>query len=87
MKDKIQNMQGIPDGLSDRYLVHYDSIGYDESGILNSLEVVTNQCTTDIITIYPLSGADIYEEEEIRKPKELKRESQIDKFNRRYGNK
>ena len=87
MKDKIQNMQGIPDGLSDRYLVHYDNIGYDESGILNSLEVVTNQGTTDIITIYPLSGADIYEEEEIRKPKELKRESQIDKFNRRYGNK
>ena len=87
MKDKIQNMEGIPAGLSDRYIVHYDRVGYDESGLLNSLEVITNFDTKDIITIYPLSGTDAYEDEEVIKPKELKRESQIDKFNRRYGKK
>ena len=86
MKEKIKTIDGVPDGLSDKYFVHYDSIGYDDTGVLNTIEVVTNMNTDNIITIYPLSGTDIYEDEEI-KPKELKKESQIDKFYKRYGKK
>ena len=86
MKEKIKDMDPIPSDFSDKYLVHYDNVGYDETGILNTLEVVTNMNSNEIITIYPLSGTDIYEAEDIKK-KEIKKESQIDKFYKRYGKK
>ena len=70
-----------------KYTIHYDSVGYDDNGILNTIQVITNPGASDIITLYPLSGADVYEDEEVRKPKEIKRMSQVDKFYKRYGNK
>lgn len=88
VKAKIQNIDNpISDSMHDRYTIHYNSVGYDDKGILNTIQVITNPGTSDIITLYPLSGADVYEDEEVRKPKEIKRMSQVDKFYKRYGNK
>jgi len=83
--DKYEPLKG---DIFDKYFVPYSSVGFDQNGYCDTLIVIANPDDLNIITMYPLYGGDSYMEEETKAPKkEVKRLSQIDKFNQRYGNK
>lgn len=72
------------DSIFDKYILPYSLVGFDEVGSCNTLVLVTMPESTDILTFYPMSGCEVYDEEEV-KEKEIKRLSQTDKFYNRYG--
>ena len=83
---KKENIIEISTGI--KYLINYPNIGYSGNTKLDYLIVVTEVHNDNIITMYPCNqyGFDKIEEEiEQPKQKEIKRISQIDKFNKRYG--
>ena len=84
-KEKI-----IYDSMFDKYIVKYPNIGTNKNNEnIHQLCILTLPDTNDIITMYPCDGTEsIYnleELEETTKPK-VKRLSQIEKFNKKYGN-
>jgi len=71
-----------------RYLIYYPNIGYAKDKKLDHLIVVTELHNDNIITMYPCDQYGIEKiehEEEKPKQKEIKRVSQIEKFNKRYN--
>jgi tetratricopeptide (TPR) repeat protein len=86
IKFKISNMLPIKSSLTDKYIIEYDYIvGSINNVETNALEVVTYSNTKDIITMYPIYPIKNKKNEEDMKVKQIKRESQIDKFNRKYN--
>lgn len=89
-KEKIKNL--TPNfTLVDKYYVRYDKpIGTLDGVETNILAVVTNINTKDIIAMYPtidIKGYNRFELTKEEKPqKQMKKESAIEKFYRRYGN-
>lgn len=93
IKIRIYDMTPDLSTLVDKYIIEYDYIIGSINNIeTNTLKVVTFSNTKNILTMYPIikgSKKDIinktstYEEKD--KVKQIKRESQIDKFNRKYG--
>ena len=76
----------------DVYLLKYENAGYYKDKTYNYIKVVTLPNTKEIITIYPSDKESIYidSEQEIKveenvKIKQIVRESQIDKFNKKYS--
>lgn len=70
----------------DKYILKYDNIGYFDNKVINQLEIIVVPKTKNIITMYPcknILNTDI--EEDIKPKKEVKRLSQIEKFNLKYG--
>lgn len=85
----------ISNNLFDKYIIKYDGIGYHHktNKELDYLEVVCLYNSKKIITMYPTfdnnpfnkyNVSDEEKEDNVLK-KEIKRESQIDKFKRKYG--
>lgn len=91
LRQKLPNeYKYIKSGFTESYIVKYDANGYCDNRLVNFIEVITLQDSSEIITMYP------YENKEKRKyiditPKReentftRKRMSQIDKFNQRYS--
>lgn len=77
--------------ISDVYLIEFNYIVGNANGKdTNIVEVTTLPNTKNILSMYPTGknfpiSIKAYKEKEKPKINELKRESQIDKFNRRYG--
>lgn len=94
IKNKIKDMNTNVFTVVDKYIINYDyPIGISNGKAVNNVEVVTFINTKDIITIFPIESInndieflDESNEEEYyySSPKVKKRESQIDKFKRRY---
>lgn len=75
-------------GIVMKYKIFYKNIGYIDETPLDYLIVVTNLGTKDIITMYPSDEFGFEEnrvQEEPVKQKEIKRISQIEKFNKKYN--
>lgn len=70
----------------DTYAIDIYGIGMGSIGNINQLRVITLPDTKNIITMYPYNGSEKIniEDEEEQKPK-VKRLSQIERFNKRYG--
>lgn len=93
IKSKLTADKLTINSLMDSYLIEYPSIGYRQDEKLNDLRVICLPNTKDIITMYPDSRVkkttESIEEEQIEQEtsskKKVKKLSQIDKFNRRYG--
>lgn len=96
-KYRIYNMSPIKSTLVDRYIIECEYVVGSINNIeTNVVEVVTFSNTKNILTIYPIireTEKDITKENitceqkdnEKDKVKQIKRVSQIDKFNRKYG--
>lgn len=77
------------------YIFKYDNNGRYCTRVNDYIRVITIQDTNDILTMYPSENKgdlpyidlDIEKEEEITELPKVKRMSQIDKFNQRYGKK
>ena len=90
---KLCIANAVPDTYFDKHVIYYKDIGMsipnkdeDSSEVINQLEVITLPCTKDILTMYPRKGTDAFLDE-TDKPEQgqVKRLSQIDKFNKKYG--
>jgi len=73
-----------------KYSIYFPNVGYIDDTQLDYLIVVTELHNRNILTMYPCNKYGIEEleiEEHIEKPKqkEIKRISQIDKFNKKYS--
>lgn len=79
------------DSIFDKYIVKYQNIGFNKDGeSIHQLLILTMPNTDNIITMYPCDGTEsifnLEELEEREKPK-VKRLSQLEKFNKKYGKK
>ncbi len=70
-----------------KHKIYYKNIGIFDGEPLDYLLVVTPLYSNDIITMYPTNQLLVEKMEAKPKEKIIKRESQIEKFNRRYGKK
>ncbi len=80
-------------GIKNYYNYRYNSCGYFHDNLVNYFQVVTFADSNDIITMYPFENKEknFYTDlspvpEESMKLDRVRRQSQIDKFNQRYGN-
>ena len=83
---EFNNSLKICDEYQDKYIIDYPNVGYDLDGnICNQLVVICIPNTYNIVTMFPKKGDLIKIEKEVKeKTKIYKRESQVDKFFRRY---
>ena len=88
ISNKFSDSLKICDEYQDKYIIDYPNVGYDLDGnICNQLVVICIPNTHNIVTMYPKKGDLIkIEDRKQEKNKTYKRESQIDKFLRKYGN-
>ena len=91
VKEKLTKDNIIYDGSFDKYMVRINNVGFSKNdNTINQLAVLTIPGTKDIITMYPTEGNEselIIEEPEVKtEEKKVKRLSQIEKFNKKYGN-
>lgn len=89
IKDMLSKDNVIYDSLFDKYIIKYPNAGYDKDNHnINQMLVITLPNTKNILTMYPYDGSEsmfvLEELEEKEKPK-VKRLSQIEKFNKKYG--
>ncbi|MBP3461310.1 MAG: hypothetical protein J6K21_02760 [Bacilli bacterium] len=88
--NNISEENYIDNNFTDCYILRYNNVGINEKGVYNYLKVVTLPNSKEIITIYPCDNIHInniiYNEEinTLEKPK-IKKISQVDKFNKKYG--
>lgn len=89
IKEKLNDDNIVDINVLCKYRLYYENVGEYNGRQLNYLAVVTLPFSNDIITMYPTNE---YLEEQIEvqdvepvKQKNIKRESQIEKFNRRYN--
>lgn len=91
VKAKIMNMNPDDYEISDKYNVRCNEIigKTIENKLTDTLRVVTLPNTKNILSMYPIPtiNNELEVEKDIEKTKQIRRESQIDKFNRRYGKK
>lgn len=87
IQNELNNNNIVEIASAVKHLIHYPEIGYKGEVILNHLMVVREIHNNNIITMYPCNeyGSEIIEIVEKPKQKEIKRISQIDKFNQKYG--
>lgn len=77
--------------MRDVYIFKYDANGRSHQKMVDYIKVIAIQGTNDIITMYPydnkanLPYIDLTPQKEIEEMPKIKRLSQIDKFNQRYG--
>lgn len=89
-KEKIKEETAIYDSMFDKYIIKYNNIGFNvkNGDNVNQLTILTLPDTDKIITMYPCDGSEsiftIEEFEPKEKPK-VKKLSQIEKFNKKYG--
>lgn len=71
------------------YKIYYPNIGENNGQVLNYLTVITTLDSKNIISMYPVNEygeeENIMNNEEPVKQKQIKRMSQIDKFNKKYN--
>lgn len=92
-QDNIKEENFIISKVFDFYFIEYKNVGYYGDKTYDHIKVITLPNSKDIINIYPCDfhsrNIDSYQEEiketEIVKVKQLKRESQIDKFNKKFA--
>lgn len=93
IQNEINNMRPTRFGIkstNDIYLLDFDEAGIIDNTVLNKMQVVVIANTKNIVTFYPVSRLSFTYEtrEDVKSKKEpVKRLSQIEKFNQRYGNK
>ncbi|MBE6160478.1 MAG: tetratricopeptide repeat protein [Lactobacillales bacterium] len=81
----IEDMEPYKCGLSDKYIIDYDYIVGEVDGVeTNKIEVATFSNSKDIITMFPIISEELVIESK-PKVKEIKLESRIDKFNKKYN--
>ncbi|MBP3461241.1 MAG: tetratricopeptide repeat protein [Bacilli bacterium] len=81
----IEDMEPYKCGLADKYIIDYDYIVGEVDGVeTNKIEVTTFSNSKDIITMFPIISEELVIESK-PKVKEIKRESRIDKFNKKYN--
>ena len=87
VKEKLNEENIIGLNIFKKHKLYYEKIGVFDGDDLNYLVVITPLYSNDIITMYPTN--ELLEEKMEVKPKQkvIVRESQIEKFNRRYGQK
>ena len=85
-QDLIKDMDYVPDSLVNNYTIIKEGIGNDKFGKVNGMVAITIPDTHNIITLYPVSRVNLSKIEEEHVSKNVKRLSQIEKFNQRYGN-
>ena len=92
VKDKLNDDSLVRINVFDKYKIYYENIGSFNNRALNYLAVITIPYSNEIITMYPTNetleeNIEITSDELLEKPMEkiYKRESQIEKFNRRYN--
>ena len=89
-KEKIKDEPVIYDSMFDKYITKYNNIGFNvkNGDNVNQLAILTLPNTDKIITMYPCDGSEsmfnLEEFEPKEKPK-VKKLSQIEKFNKKYG--
>ena len=86
---QIQNLEPIVEGINDKYIVRCNKIvgmSLDKQPT-DTIKVIVIPNTKDIITMYPISAPNkkLEIENDYTSSKQKVRESQIDKFNRRYA--
>ena len=90
-KEQILNIEPSSYDVTDKYTIRCNKVVGEttENKLTDTLRVVTLANTKDILTMYPIPAIDneLKLEDSLVKTKQIKRESQIDKFNRRYGKK
>ena len=87
-KDELlANQTCLSDNIFDKYIIPYRGVGSDENGVCNTLIVITNPDTHDIITLFPLSGCEVYDKKQsVSQPKKkVKRPTAMEKFILKYG--
>ena len=94
IKTIIPNEQGIFSGfIEDSYVFKYDECGCVNGKITDYFQVVTLHGTNSFITMYPATSCeylpyiDLNHLKKDKKDIKIKKRSQIEKFNARYGNK
>ena len=88
IRDAIQNIEPLNGSLNDKYIVRYHKIvGTALNELTDTLQVITIPNSKDILTIYPIPAENGELKIEEQHVKQKVKESQIDKFNRRYGKK
>lgn len=81
----IEDMEPYRVGLTDKYIIDYDYIVGEVDGVVtNKIQVATFSNSKDIITMFPIVSEELVVESK-PKVKEIKRESRIDKFNKKYN--
>ena len=87
IKEKLSEDSVIGLNILKKHKLYYENIGVFDGEQLDYLLVVTPLYSNDIITMYPTNK--LLKEKMEAKPKQkiIKRESQIEKFNRRYNKK
>lgn len=93
IKSQLIDENIIAINIFSKYKIRYENIGEYNGQQLDYLVVVTIPYSNEIITMYPsneyleeqIEEIDIPKKEERQKQKIIKRESQIEKFNRRYN--
>ena len=91
--NNINEANYIDNNFTDCYILKYNNIGINSEGICNYLKVVTLPNSKEIVTIYPYDDIciddfmyeEVQEEIMISKQQKVKKISQIDKFNKKYG--
>ena len=87
VKSILGNYTPIYESIFDKYLIPYNAVGFDKDGNCNTLVVIVNPDDSNIITMYPLSGNDIYleETEEHKNKAKSRQRSQTEKFQARFA--
>lgn len=90
IKDKMNDQNITYDDIFDKYIIKYPNIGVNKDNEnIHQLAIITLPNTKDIINMYPYDGDEsMFNLQELdEKPKvKVKRLSQIEKFNMKYGN-
>ena len=90
IKEKMNKENLIYDSVFDKYIIKYPNIGVNtDNENIHQLAVLALTDTKDIITMYPCDGSEsifVLEELEEKPKSKVKRLSQIEKFNKKYGN-
>ncbi|MBR1376877.1 MAG: hypothetical protein IJ565_03585 [Bacilli bacterium] len=87
IKDKLTDDIVFCQGFLDSYIINYDNIGYDSDGNkINYINIICLPGTKNIISMYPYIGVPVVNQtEEVVKKEPVKRLTQIEKFNKKYG--
>lgn len=87
MKANIKNITPNISSLLDEYILTVPNVGYGPTGAADKIKVLCLPNTDSIITMYPINQSVSKPAEEERPKAAIKRMSQIEKFNARYGKK
>lgn len=79
----LPTLTRFSNGFLDRYVLEYKNVGETKGNSQDKICVLCLPDTFNIVTCYPYENEE--ENYEVKRSKFIQRESQIDKFNRRYG--